>query len=72
MLGFLRGSRPQTCVAYRRVSELLPTLLPWVDLLEHRFGLAITRLITSVCSISRTLHVVNFSHLDGLVPRVYD
>ena len=59
-------------MAYRCVSELLPTLLRCVDLLELRFGLAIAQLITSVCSILHALHVVNFSHLDGLVLRVYD
>ena len=31
------------------------------------FGLAIAQLLTSVCAILLTLHVVNFSHLDGLV-----
>ena len=28
--------------------------------------------LTSACSISLNLHVVNFAHLDGLVLRVYD
>jgi hypothetical protein len=59
-------------VAYLCVSELLPTLLRCVDLLEPRFGLAVAQLITSVCPILCTLHVVNFSHLDGVVLRVYD
>ena len=30
------------------------------------------QIVTSVCSILHTMHVVNFSHLDGLVLGVYD
>jgi len=35
-------------------------------------GLAIAQLLSSGCAILRTLQVVNFGHLDGLVVEVYD
>ena len=36
------------------------------------YRLIAPQILTSVCSIPHNLHVVNFSHLDGLVLGVYD
>jgi len=58
------------CPASRLPASVRPACsvtAPGVHLLEPRFGLAIAQLITSVCSILLTLHVVNFSHLDELI-----
>jgi hypothetical protein len=34
-------------------------------------GLSVAQLLSPGCSISLTLHVVNFAHLDGLVVCIY-